>query len=531
LGSTTDMAGQLSAPNAGSNLHDTVQDKVSSITPGGKRLHPRVSLPLRVRVCEQCHWAADWSLGGFAFDGDHAALSIGNVVVGELRLTLDALDVSFETACQLIYSAPGRRSGFKFCSLTREQAGLLFRVIEDHLAGHVTPIAGAIPLKLGSVVRPPMQRPLRVRLRSYGLVMALSASALGLLTLITSSLLTVRSQIAAVAMDGWIMRAPLTGLLSGTALPIGSHVTTGQILFSVSSPGEARQTINASAQLKRQQRVLGSRKVRLQELRGLATRLASYAEANVASIRAQLVAADAQIAASRAIMTRSQTLVQQGVTSRQQLDTQQIQLQQLQAARQAVEVQLNAAQRNLDLLRRGTLRADIQDSSQTETTMLARVQEAEGAVTEAQRTIAALEHIQEIASPCDCVIHAFAARPGDTVQSGALIYSLRPLSGIPVVDALFEPSQTHELSVGSPVTVAFPTGVIGGHLERIQFDEPQTQRLGLPPSMGLTERMAKATIRTDVALDPATTGTPARVTVRGNPLPGMMARLGALFAS
>ncbi len=173
------------------------------------------------------------------------------------------------------------------------------------------------------------------------------------------------------------MRAPLTGLLSGTALPIGSRVTTGQVLFRVSSPAEARQIINASAQLKQQQRVLGSRKVRLQELRGLTSRLTNYAEANVASIRAQLAAADAQITASRAIMTRSQTLLQQGVTSRQQLDTQQIQLQQLQAARQAVEVQLSAAQRNLDLLRTGTLRPDIQDSSQTETTMLARVEEAE----------------------------------------------------------------------------------------------------------------------------------------------------------
>ncbi len=72
--------------------------------------------------------------------------------------------------------------------------------------------------------------------------------------------------------------------------------------------------------------------------------------------------------------------------------------------------------------------------------------------------------------------------------------------------------------------------MVGGYLERIQFDEPQTQRLGLPPSIGLTERMAKATIRTDVALDPAITGTPVRVTVRGNPLPGIMARVGALFA-
>jgi len=292
-----DMAGRISAPYAGSSLHDTVQDKVSSLTPGGKRLHLRVSLPLRIRVCEQWHWAVDWSLGGIAIDSDHAALSIGDVVVSEVRLTLDELDVSFETACQLIHLAPGRRSGFKFCNLTLEQAGLLFRVIEDHLAGHVTPIAGAIPLKLGSVVSPPMHRPLRVRLRSYGLATALSVSALGLLTVITSSLFTVRSQIAAVAMDGWIMRAPLTGLLSGTALLIGSRVTTGQVLFRVSSPAEARQIINASAQLKQQQRVLGGRKVRLQELCGLTSRLTSYAEANVASIRGQLVATNAQITA------------------------------------------------------------------------------------------------------------------------------------------------------------------------------------------------------------------------------------------
>jgi hypothetical protein len=95
---------------------------------------------------------------------------------------------------------------------------------------------------------------------------------------------------------------------------------------------------------------------------------------------------------------------------------------------------------------------------------------------------------------------------------------------------LFEPSRAHEISVGSPVAVALPTGLIDGHIERIQFDEPQTQRLGLPPTAGLTERMAKVTIRTDVALDPAITGTPARVAVRGDPLPGLIARFGALFA-
>ncbi len=112
-----EVTGRISAPNVRVNLHDTVQDKASSITPGGKRLHPRVSLPLRVRVREQWHWAVDWSLGGLAIGGDHAALSIGDVIVSEVRLTLDELDVSFETACQLIHSAPGRKSGFNTKSL------------------------------------------------------------------------------------------------------------------------------------------------------------------------------------------------------------------------------------------------------------------------------------------------------------------------------------------------------------------------------------------------------------------------------
>ena len=112
-----DKAGQMWSPRVGSSLHDTVQDKVSSIMPGGKRLHPRISLPLRIRIHEQWHWAVDWSLGGLATGGDHAALSIGDVVVGEVRLTLDELDVSFETACQLIHSAPGRKSGFNTKSL------------------------------------------------------------------------------------------------------------------------------------------------------------------------------------------------------------------------------------------------------------------------------------------------------------------------------------------------------------------------------------------------------------------------------
>src|SRR6202040_4209442 len=65
------------------------------------------------------------------------------------------------------------------------------------------------------------------------LVSILAVSIAMLTMVVLTSLLTVRSRVGAVTVEGVILRAPATGVLTGDFPPPGSTVRIGQPLFQI----------------------------------------------------------------------------------------------------------------------------------------------------------------------------------------------------------------------------------------------------------------------------------------------------------
>src|SRR5260370_30323316 len=111
---------------------------------------------------------------------------------------------------------------FKFLGRFTEQAALLYRITEDHLAGQVT--------QLDALLRSSPVHQFGRKRRKLLLSVLVSFLGLSIATLTTvtlASLLTVRSRVGAVSVEGIVLRAPATGVMAGDPPLQGSAVHEG----------------------------------------------------------------------------------------------------------------------------------------------------------------------------------------------------------------------------------------------------------------------------------------------------------------
>lgn len=162
-----------------------------------------------------------------------------------------------------------------------------------------------------------------------------------------------------------------------------------------------------------------------------------------------------------------------------------------------------------------------------------RVASAQSEISTAGRTLRALEESTLVTSPCDCIVQSVAAKPGDVVSAGSLVYTLRPRGAPVVVEALVPADHVHELAPGAAATVAFADRMVKGRLERISYDESVSMRIGLPAATESVsasgERYAKAVISVKGDIDARQVGTPVEVVLSANPISALFARIKTLF--
>jgi multidrug resistance efflux pump len=476
--------------------------------------------------------ASAWSVNGFSLEAAVPGLNLGDVRSAHVALRISDVDLGFDIPCQVTWASEIGATEFKFLGAFTEPAALLHRIAEDNLAGHVTHVDSLISSQ-------PLHRSNRKKrkLLFAALVSLLAVSILMLTAVVLTSLLTVRSRVGAVTVEGIVLRAPATGVLTGELPPPGSRVYKGQALFQIMTADMTTKIAELSGELHRLRTASDYSRARYREIKEVTNNLRNVTDQKLDVIKAKITALDTQIALYGRLVNNKQYLADHGFHPQSGVDTQRVDLESRKEARDDAESDLQLADTQAELLKSGVLTTDWRDTSETKATTRLLVAEADAAITKAHEMLDAMGQANQVISPCNCLVYANETKNGEVVEAGTLIYTLRPDRVAPMIMALIPADQTAGLTIGNMASVSLVTGLVPGRLEKLSYDDQQTSRVGLFPlirsAAGSTadQQLAQATISVPDGVDPSLIGTPAQVAIRSNPLPRALAGFYALLAS
>lgn len=506
-------------------------DGREQLTLANDRPHPRVDVPMLVEIDNAHRSASEWTVSGFVLDKPLPGLNSGDVRTARIVLRITEMDVSFDLPCQVTRETEMGAVDFKFLGAFTEQAALLYRITEDHLAGQVT--------QLDNLLRSSPVRPFGRKRRKFLLAMLVSllgVSIAGLATVLLVSLLTVRSFIGVVSVEGIALRAPATGVIAEDLRPPGSAVRKGQLIFSVVTPEMTTRITELSAELDRLRVEAEYSRARLAQLKEVTSNVGNLAEQKFSEVKSKIASLDSQIAIYTKLINNRQHLANDGYNPQAAVDELRRDLETEVQARTNARSDLMTASTQAALAKSGVTTLDWRNDMETPETMRLRIAQDEASIAKVQAMINAITKSGQVPSPCDCVVHANTVKTGEVVESGALISTLRPAREVPVVVAVISADQTTGLTLGNVASVSLVDGLATGRLEKLSYDDQQAGRVGFFPFAGASTTsapeptMVRATISVPHGLDASLIGTPALVAIRRNPLLQLVSSLNALVA-
>jgi multidrug resistance efflux pump len=520
-----DAPSPMAGPERSRDTHSLSLNRPIAVGAGGQRLHARISLPLETTIAGVELEVLNWGIGGFAARRSGGiAVERGDVVTPAIRLPVNGFIIEFGAPSRVAWSN-AHEVGFQFLALEPDQAGILHQIVQDHLSGQARRIEHFIEVSAHAVgqTRGGSRARRALRLGATISVLAAAVSALGLL--LSSTAFTTRSETAAVVVDGVTLRSVMNGVLTGEALRPGIVVAAGQPLFAVATPGMIIRAAELSASLGKAELVVERRKQKLEALRRVNASYKAMTSSRLEILKTKLAALRSQVDLYRNMTVRDETLVPKGFAAQNTIDMEKINRITRDAAYQDAEGDVALAKMQADLANGGLFSLQTNRTLETESTMQLHLSEAEAAIDAIHAKLTAVNEAAEVKSPCDCVVIAANAKPGDTVLAGNWIYSVRPKTVTPKIEALIPAADVSGWTIGAPARIILTQGSATGRLERLSFDL-QPDLVGLPHELVKTNRkFAIATIALDQDIDLTLIGTPAEVVLPRNPLPTALARL------
>jgi len=440
-------------------IHNLEREQLALV---GNRPDLRVDVPMIVEIDNVRRSVSEWNVSGFALDKPLPGVNSGDVRTAHVGLRISDLDIGFDIPCQVTRETQMGAVDFKFLGAFTEQAALLYRITEDHLAGQVT--------QLNELLRSSPVHQFGRKRRKLLLAMLVSFLGVSIATLTTvmlASLLTVRSRVGAVSVEGVVLRTPATGVMAGDLPPQGSAVREGQPLFQVVTPDMTTKVAELSAELDRLRVTSDYSRARLNELKEVTNNVRNLTEQRLDEIKAKITALDTQIAIYTNLINNKQYLANKGFHSQSGVDENRRDLQGRIQAREDAQSELATARTQAELAKSGVTSVDWRNDMDTPETMRLRVAESEASIAKVQAVLNAMTQSSQVTSPCDCVVYANAVKNGEVVESGALVSTLRPAQAAPVVVALISAEQTAGLTVGNAASVSLVNGLATGRLEKL----------------------------------------------------------------
>ena len=415
---------------------------------GNHHTEPQAAVPMIVELDGiRCEVSA-WDVGGFTPETPLLGPRLKDVRTAHVMLRIGDVEVGFDIPCQVTRETELGAAEFKFLGAFTEQAALLYRIAEDRLAGYATQFDSLL------CSQPVRQSRNRRKLVLGVMVSILAISILTLGVVLLTSLMTVRSRVAAVTVNGVVLRAPATGVLAGELPPPGSTVHEGEPLFQILTADMATKVAELSGEVNRLRVASDYSRARLREVKEVTSNLRHLSERKLDTIKAKITALDTQISLYTRLVNNKQYLAQHGFHPQSDVDTQRVDLESRREARNDAQSDLELVSTQADLLKSGVLTVDWRDTTETKATMRLLVAEAEAAISKAEAMSTAMSQANQVTSPCDCLVYANATKSGEVVEAGSLIYTLRPARVVPVVVALLPPDQTAGLTIGNAAGLA-----------------------------------------------------------------------------
>lgn len=498
----------------------------------------RIRMPAMVVIDRHSHPVTDWSLGGLAIEDVDRPLTAGDCLKAELVVPFGDFNFTTDVVLEVVRVDTGaRRIGCRFVDLRAEQMPFLRYVVESHLAGRAPTADGLVGTsasqrpptgaQLTPGAGPPAQtrarRLMRSLVRATVLVVLGAALAALVAALVYTHVLTVEAETAAVVGEAVEVRAPADGAITGPRLKPGARVKSGDILFAVRSDAVVHELDAAVADVALEERKLATLLEALGERERVFAGYQVVADADVRKADAERERSQTALALAHRRLERMTELFRRSLVAAQDLDNERnavaavavaemehrraesTLVQATSNARMAAEGHLLSGAR-VDGLEPGEIRRQIAVARKTVDVARAR---AKGL-----RQLLDRQTQATVRSPCDCVVHAAAASPGEWVAKAQPVYTLERTaeSGI-VIEALVDQETASAIPIGARADIALAdrADLVRGVVVAVNRTSADVKRAGLalPPAAG--EQRARVLVAPIAALRDVPAGLPVRV--------------------
>lgn len=516
------------------------------ISASGKRAYPRIAMPLSVRIGGTEFDCLDWSLGGFGLQGAGPAGASGDLMDVALLLRFGHFDATVPVTAKAVRVVDGVALGFRFVDLTTEKAAILNYVADSYLAGDLGSVDGMMEAggRPGQITFADetvfWMRRARTALR-YTLTLTVAVGIIAFSGFsILSTLLTVRSDHAAVSSGVQVVRSPDSGFLDsgpldsgapgGQTLTVGSRVRPGEALFHIHPPARPQDSARLQEDLRVIDTRLANQTAALQQAELALQAFHQRTRAELTAAADRLKAANAEVQAQQRIFDRLGRLVASGNLSQTYVDRQEVLLREKQRMVADITAEQVRLQQALHLSEQGLFNSEGRNTQPTPGDIRRTILELEAERRLRQHALAALATPLTVTSPCDCTVQAVAARHGEFIEKGSVVYTFATntstngpgsrTGGQSVeVDVLLPTDKVRLLRVGQQADIRLASAPhdLPGTITRLSFNPESSGRTGLPDRLRLPGRFALATVSLPLAslpAEPLATGLPAVATFR-----------------
>lgn len=492
--------------------------RISLVSASGKRMQPRVSVPLRMSFADgRCRHVKDWSLTGFSLPAASFAAAEGSVHQVHLRVPLAGCEVTVEADAKVTRVAGAYALGFRFIGMAPERSRVIEHFVRSGVSGDAA-VVGGLPFTHDETSEiGPRRRGALLRNAGQALKLALlTALVVGGTGFVAARMLTVTTDYAAVSATLQQIHAPEAGYLVSERLAVGSHLFAGQRIGTIQPVADVRTRLATETQIVSLEAGLKQQRLALEQAKaGFAIFLqSSRTELEEAIASRQML--ETQVSAENRVRERLTALKARDVVGQQRLDEEQQSLLVLQRALSAARGAEAAARQKLANAEAGRFGSDGRTTQRSPADLQYEIETMQTSIAGRKAVLAGLDRPVPIVSPCDCTVTAIGTTPGSFVLSGAAVADLAQAdrNETAVIEALVQTPRLNLVRRGQAVTVylADRPDALAAHVTDVNFDPGNTGRTGLPAALRVRDDYGLMTVRLDDPIAAPRPGLPAAVT-------------------
>lgn len=500
-----------------------------------QRQYVRIQAPINAIIGEQRHVLADWSIAGMKIINIETSLEIGGRFKAVLDIPFPGFSFTSIVQCEVVRNEEKTLS-CRFIDITEAQISLLSHLIDNYLSGKLVTTDNLLNaaatasremhVKSSELPNSDIKGGLLGKAKkSLGYaVTAMVGSAVLAVTgyVIHLKLFTVDAALAAVSAPVVTMRSPIDGKMLGQNLLPGMKVAVGSVLYKIQNNQILGDYKVALADLQQQKTLLATLLQQYADRAHYFKEYATVADSNTTKSVASVDQAEAALKLAENQLNRTAALQHDGYASVAALDIAKATFEKAKADLRQARMTHIEAESNARLAHAGLYYTGSHAPGEALNDVKRNIQVTRQAVEAAQSKVNALQQQVQaltVISPCDCIITAATAHPGESLKLDDIVYQLRPANDNQnLIEALVPQEDVDKLAVGkkADVRLADYDQLLSGRIVAINRSSSREQRAGLPDKLQADPGYAMVLLSLDRGLANKEVGLPAQVKFKTN---------------